>query len=277
MEKILLILNAHKPDVASINFAIRMASLSKTKLTGLFIERTDYEEVSMAQPEAFQYATYFLQTGEVAAIRADINKAVSVLRDECRFAGVELDVIVGEGEPIQQTIYESRFGDYIVVDPDLTFSHSETDVPSHFVREILSRAECPVLLAPKEFVDVDELVFCYDGSASSVFAIKQFTAQLPQFKSKPALLLEVNKSGKVEFNADHKRMMDWLKMHYPSVYYQALKGTAKEELFNYLSLKTKKLVVMGAYGRNMLSTFFRTSHADAIIRMVDLPLFIAHQ
>ena len=203
--------------------------------------------------------------------------AVSLLREECLLTGISLDVIVGEGEPVQQTIYESRFADYIILDPGLTFSQKEYDMPSGFVREVLSRAECPALLAPKEFVGVDEVVFCYDGSASSVFAIKQFIAQLPTFKNTNALLLEVNKSGREEFNGDHKRMMDWLRMHYPSVHYQALKGNAKDELFNYLSLKTKKLVVMGAYGRNMLSNFFKTSHADVIIRTLDLPLFIAHQ
>lgn len=276
MERIVLVLNAHNPDRASLEFATRMAAISGTRLTGLFLENTDSEPVLVAQPDAFQYATYLWQTGEVASIRADVDKAVGLLREECLFAGVGLDVIVDKGEPIQQTIGESRFADYIIVDPGLSFSQMEEDVPSHFVQELLSRAECPVLLAPKEFVDVDEVVFCYDGSVSSVFAIKQFTALLPVFRSHRALLLEVNRSGRAEFSDEHKRMMGWLKMHYSSVYYQALNGNAKEELFTYLFLKTGKLVVMGAYGRSLLSNFFRRSHADAIIRMVDLPLFVTH-
>jgi hypothetical protein len=33
---------------------------------------------------------------------------------------------------------------------------------------------------------------------------------------------------------------------------------------------------MGAYGRSMLSNFFKKSNADVLMRVVDLPLFVTH-
>ena len=276
MERILLIVNAHRPDASSIEFATRMAALSRTKLTTLFLENVSYEPALVAQPDVLQFSSFFLHAGGVVAKQADVDMAVGLVKEECRFAGVSLDVIVGKGDTLQQAVCESRFSDFIIMDPGMSFAQHKESLPSHFVREVLVHAECPVLLSPKEFVGIDEVVFCYDGSASSVFAIKQFTLLLPQFRTQQALLLEVNPANTGGLDDGHKRMMDWLKMHYSSVYYQALTGNAKDELFKYLFLKTQKLVILGAYGRSMLSNFFRRSHADALIRMVDLPLFITH-
>ncbi|MGZ5190837.1 MAG: universal stress protein, partial [Flavisolibacter sp.] len=68
----------------------------------------------------------------------------------------------------------------------------------------------------------------------------------------------------------------WLSAHYISVDYQSLKGDVKDELFTWFFMKERKLIVMGAYGRPMLSRFFKKSNADVLIRSVDLPLFITH-
>lgn len=276
-ERILLAVNTNRPDLASIEFATRIASLARTKLTALFLEKVYYEPVLVEQPEVLQYSVHLLQTGELAAVHADIERAMELVQEECRFAGIGLEMIADSGDPLRQTIYESRFTDLVILDPGMSFSHISDDVPSHFVKEVLLHAECPVLLSPKEFVGMEEVVFCYDRSPSSVFAIKQFTLLLPQFSNKHVVLLEVDPAGREEAHKDdRKRMMEWLNLHYRSAAYQLLKGKAKDELFNYLFLKTKTIVIMGAYGRSMLSNFFRKSHADALIRLADLPLFIAH-
>jgi hypothetical protein len=277
MERILLAVNTNRPDLASIEFATRIASLARTKLTVLFLETVHYEPILIEKPEVLQYSVHLLQTGEVTVVHADIEKAIELVQEECRFAGVDLEVIPDSGDPLRQTIYESRFADFVILDPGMSFSHIGDGVPSHFVKEVLVHAECPVLLSPREFVGMEEVVFCFDGSPSSVFAIKQFTLLLPQFRDKHVLLLEVDQAGRDETDGDdRKRMMDWLNMHYRSAACQLLRGKAKDELLNFLFLKTKTIVIMGAYGRSMLSNFFRKSHADALIRMADLPLFIAH-
>lgn len=277
MEKILLIVNASKPDQASAKFAVGLAARLQTRLTGLLIENTYQEIVPLVHPDVTPYATYLLQSGETTAIRSDVDQSVRLLREECRQKAVGLDIIIDKGEPVQQAIYESRFADFIILEPGLGFSPLDQDVPSHFVKEVLSGAECPVLLAPNEQCEVEEVIFCYDGSASSVFAIKQFAALLPVFSTKAAILLQVKEAAEDSYSDDLKRMMAWMEMHFATVYYQSLEGRSRDELFSHLLLKTNKMVVMGAYGRNFLSQFFRRSHADLLIRMVDLPIFISHR
>ena len=275
MEKIVLVLNAHRPDTASIDFACWIAKLTAAKLTGLLIDEVYAAEAPVFMAES----SYFDLTlcGETqAGVATETDRAVKLFLDECHLKKVAASICVVKGEPMQQVIAESRFADLLVIDSAMHFYKEELLLPSHFTKEVLAHAECPVLLAPAMFHDIDEIVFCYDGSASSVFAIKQLTYLFPSFADKNVLLLEVSRLHSRELDEDHRNMLEWLQAHYKAVCYQTLKGTVKDELFTFFFMKTRKLVVMGAYGRSSISTFFKRSSADVLIRTVDLPLFITH-
>lgn len=275
MEKIVVVLSARKPDTTSIDFACRIAAGTQSKLTGLFVENLYYHPPT----ESMNKDVYFQSVQEKesgSTVITDTGQAVKLFVSECGLHHITAETYIDKGEPIQEVIYESRFADLLIVDPKINFYDRVEQLPSHFTKEILSNAECPVLLAPDKAVDVEEIVFCYDGSASAVYALKQFTYLLPQFKNKKATLLEVNSSGKEEFNEDHRRIMNWLRAHYESVNYQALKGIARDELFTWFFMKSNKLAVMGSYGRSALSKFFKHNTADTLIRTVDLPIFITH-
>ena len=275
MEKFLLVINARKPDIKSIEFACRIAAYAQTKLTGFFIENLFFDYIPALETE---YPSYFetIRKKAGATVTADTEEAIKIFKEECQRNGIIAKVYVDKGEPAREVIFESRFADLLIVDPGISFSGREEQTPSSFIKEILAKAECPVLLAPDKFESAEEIIFCYDNTASSVFAIKQFTYLLPELSNKKVYLLEVNKTGREEFNESHRRMIEWLKAHYHFVYYHAIKGDGKDELFTYFFMKTKKIIVMGAYGRSMLSNLFRKSSADSLLQMVDLPLFITH-
>lgn len=272
MEKILLIIDAHKPSVAAIDFAAYMATIAQTKLTGLFIENTLHKSAATEIE-----SPYFVYTKpEDTIVTVDVEQGIRIFKEQCVKNNVLYDVVVDTGEPIQKVLYESRYADLLIMDPDINFYEMEQELPSYFVKSILMNAECSVMLAPADFTSTEEIAFCFDGSSSSVFAIKQFTYLLPEFAKTKAVLLEVKDSEKETFTEKHIRMMDWLRSHYKTVYYHILKGDVKEELFSYFFMKRNKIIVMGAYGRSLLSTFFRKSNADPLIRSIDLPLFITH-
>lgn len=275
MERILLVINARKPDVFTIDFACSIASLTHTALTGLFIENLYFEYIPVAEAKEGPYFKVTKGTS-AAPVTVDTDQAIRLFKAECQARNIKPEVYIDQGEPIQEAVYESRFADLLIIDPDINFYNREEPLPSHFVREILSKSECPVLLAPESFDGIEEIAFCYDGSTSSIFAVKQMTYLFPEMQDKKITLLEVGKSSEEHFTDSHKRMMDWLRSHYKSVCYHALKGEVKDELFNYFFMKKKMAIVMGAYGRSLLSNLFRKSSADLLIRMVDLPIFITH-
>ena len=275
MQRILVVINAHNPELESISFACKMAEVTKTKLTGLLVENLYFNYIPTGGFESPYFETYGTSSNE--PVVADIDQATRIFKEECKIKGITPDIIIDKGDPIQEIVFESRFADLVIIDADLSFYDNEEQLPSHFVKEVLAKAECPVLIAPEKFDRVNEIVFCYDGRLSSIFSVKQFTYVMPEFRGQKVTLLQVNNRSEVEFDESDRRMMEWLRAHYPSICYHALKGDAKDELFNYFFMQQNKLIVMGAYGRSMLSNFFRKSDADLLIRMVDLPLFITHK
>lgn len=274
MEKILYVINPHRPRLLSIAFASRLAARTKSRLTGLFIENLFEREKT--EPGQSYYETV-PEEGQDTIVRTDTDHAITLFTRECSNHIISCETYIDKGEPIQLVLQESRYADLLVLDPDLAFyDDSAAPMPTHFVKEMLARAECPVILASAKDVDIQEIVFCYDGSASSVFALKQATYLLPEFRDTNVLLLAVKTSDKDDTSEDEHRMMAWLQAHYTHVSYKALTGTAKDQLLTYFLRKEKKLVVLGAYGRTALSNFFRPSAADTLVRTVDLPLFITH-
>ena len=275
MEKILLVINARQPDIISIDFACRIANLARTKLTGLFIENLYFEHIPVGGIDGESYFATVNKTAN-GTTTVDTDQSIRLFKEECLRKGIQPEIYFNQGEPIQEILFESRFADLLIIHPETSFYNRKESLPSHFVKEILAKAECPVLLAPDNFENINEIVFCYDGSVSSVFAIKQLAYLLPELHDRKALLLEVNSSGKEEFSEGHRRMIDWLRSYYRSVYYHALKGEVKDQLFSYFFMKKKMLIAIGAYGRSMLSNFFHKSNADILIRTIDLPVFITH-
>ena len=275
MEKILLLINARNPHLGSIDFACQMAALAGTRVTGLFVENVYYGYVP---PGGMDNPGYFAAVAEAqaVAVTTDTEQAVRLFKEKCERAKIESQVVIDSGDPMQQVIFESRFADLLILDPMISFYGREEALPSHFIKEILLKSECPVLLAPYQFDQIDELLFCYDGSASSVFAIKQFTYLFPELKEKKVMLLEVKNTSAEAFSEKDKRMMDWLRTHYRSAYYHSLNGDVDEVLFTFLFMKRNIFVVMGAYGRPLISQLFKKSAADVLIRNIDLPLFITH-
>ncbi len=278
MEKILLVVDAINMDESALVFASYLASLTKSTITGVFLENFENEERPVLKlMNGLAYMN--LEAVEVSANRQDkislIEKNISLFKEGCANRKITCGLHRDRGVPFYELINESRFADVLVIDADTSFKKRYDGTPSEFVKDILSKAECPVIVAPERFDGVDEIVFTYYGTSSSMFAIKQFTYLFPELKDKKISVIQVNKNGEWH-DMDKYKLKEWLKEHYSDIQFEALKGETDSTLFDYLLKRKNIFLVMGAYGRNALLQFFRKSHADILIQNIMKPIFIAH-
>ncbi len=260
MEKILLAMDGYRQNTYAIDFACYLAKLTHSHLTGVFLDgASDSNEPAIVTSSA-DPALQHIQSFQAACMRRDI--AAKVHRDR--------------GVPAGDILLESRFSDLIVVDPETSFRKADNDFPGRFVRDVLLAAECPVVVSPYQFDGLNEVIFAYNGTSSSVFAIKQFTYLFPEFRNKSAIVVRVSNSEESAMEEQYK-MKEWLSAHYDNVEFVLLKGDASDELFGYLLQRKNGIVVMGAYGRGILSRFLKPSHASLLLRSINLPIFIAHR
>ncbi len=278
MEKIILGIDARQINTKALYFACYIANLTRSKLTGIFLENLPVEDVPVMKR---LYGIPYVETIVAADIPGnDLKKKVCeqnirLFREICDSKAVNCSVHRDKGVPAAELVAESRFADLLIADTDLSFRDKQEKPPSAFLNEVLAKSECPVVIAPSDFYGIDEILFAYDGNASSLFAIKQFTYLFPELYGKKITIMEVGEKGDLPIT-EKKKIGELLQMHYSSIGFQFLQGRASNELFAYLIGRKNVFVVMGAFGRNMLSAFFRPSTAELLVQTLDLPLFIAH-
>jgi hypothetical protein len=268
MKRVLVAIDARQVNINVLDFACYIATLTHSKLTGVFLDTEVQEPVS--QP-------VYSEPG--AAVINDKKKlfgeSIRVFRDACTNRGANCSVYNETTIPPADIIKETRFAELLIVDPDMSFKDRKEELPSAFIREVLAKSECPVVLAPYSFYGIDEILFAYDGGAEAAYAIKQFTYLFPGFTGKKITVLQVDESGGNLFKGKDQ-IGELLQLHYSAIGFQLLQGKAADELFGYLLGKKNIFVVMGAFGRSMLSGLVRHSTAELIIKTINLPVFIAH-
>lgn len=278
MRKILLGIDAINPDKNALDFACYLARLTRSKLTGVFLENLVAEERPvLKQMQGFAYVDWQVDENsrEHTTKMELVEKNIFFFREACLRRGVTGNVHRDRGIPADELIEESRFADLIIIDSETSFNKHYEGTPTEFVKDILKRAECPIIIAPENFDAIDEIIFTYDKSASSVSAIKQFTYLLPQLQNKKVTVVQVNTKGAWN-GTDKYKFREWLKEHYIDFHFEVEKGDSQIQLFNYLFNRKNIIVVMGAYGRNAISQLFKRSHADLLISTITQPIFIAH-
>lgn len=274
MDKILVAMDAYNISTPAIDFACYLARLTNSRLTGVFLE-----DVLSDEKPAFQ-AIAQVQGTITAAEQVELRETsteenIKLFKQSCECRSTVATIHRDRGIPLNEVIEESRFADLLVVDAETSFARKRESVPAKFVKDILAEAECPVLIAPYSFHSIDEIHFAYDGSPSAVYAIKQFTYLFPQWRQKKVTVVNVREKEQAGIEAQYK-MKEWLRQHYDNVELKVLTGDPSDQLFAYLIDKKNAMVVIGAYGRSMLSRLFRPSHAHLIVKTVNLPIFITH-
>jgi len=273
MEKILFITDGLNLDQDALEFTCYLAGFSRSTVTGIFLEnvlgnvKPILEKITSGGFQGFEKRAYETKKEIIASNR-------NSFLETCRRNTVRCNIHNDIGIPTSEVITESRYADLAVVSPNLSFDSKEDTAPSRFVKILLEESECPVLIAPESFREIEEIVFTYNGSASSVFAIKQFTYLFPNLEDIRTIILQVNDKPWTEKEKNNFR--GWLQKHYSVIGFEVLAGDTETALYTWIQQRENAIVVMGAYGRSKISQFFRRSTAELLIRALSQPIFITH-
>jgi nucleotide-binding universal stress UspA family protein len=278
MENIILAIDATNLDMSALDFACYLGRLTHSKITGVFLENLVNDEKMVLK--RMHYLTYVdweidESSTEMQQKRSKIEANILLFKEACKKRSVNFSIHCEEGVPAAEMIAESRYADIIVTDAATSFKKVFEGVPTHFVKDLLKDAECPVIIAPERLDGIDSIVFAYDGSRSAAFAMKQFTYLFPEFDDKKVTVFHVKENS--EWTAEEKqKLTGWLQNHYSAIGFETASGDAGYELLAYLFLKKNVFIVMGAYGRSAFSRFFKHSRADILVKTITQPIFITH-
>ena len=175
-------------------------------------------------------------------------------------------------------VNESVFADILILDEHMSFTNAGAHQLSNFIVDVLEDAHCPVLVVPGKFELVDNVFLCYDGTPSSVHAIKMYSYLFPEWNEKPTTLVTFNSTSSNHLSSS-ENIKDLLHQHFSNLIFDVEheKRAANAVLSFFKLYQENAFVVMGAYGRSQFSRLLKKSLANTIIKEIKVPVFITHE
>ncbi|MDP9079382.1 MAG: universal stress protein [Bacteroidota bacterium] len=277
MKKISAVFDGLKFADSTLAYAIKLAESSKALLSGVFLESFLYNSYKLDDLIGSHGLSQVKMKHLLEKDKETRLKSTAIFEQACKKAQLSYSIHHDPSFSIQEVLKESIYSDLLLINEDETFSNVPGQPPTHFIRELLASTQCPVLIIPAEYQEIEKVLLLYDGKPASVYAIKMFNYMMPWLRSKATEVVSVADTQATAELPDETLVREFIACHYPAASYTLLSGDPEEELLIYLKNSSKNsLVVLGAYQRSGVSRWFKSSMADRLMKEIDAPLFIAH-
>jgi hypothetical protein len=273
MKKIIIPFDGGHFSKGAFEFANGLQTIKPVLLSGIFLPRIDYARFFFF-PTAFSSSAYISVLEDFNG--EDIEGNAKQFAQLCKKNFIEYRVHKDLFEsPIAQLTKETRFADLMIIGGE-TFYKSAIEYGTHdYLKDALHSTECPVIIVPEEFIFPSHLVLAYDGSASSVFAIKQFACLFPELCYLKTIL--VYAGDEKQKLPDQVLIEELAARHFKDLSITNLTIDHKHDINSWLGRYKNSLVVSGSFGRSRLSELFSRSFIMDAIKDHKIPVFIAHQ
>ncbi|MEO8404705.1 MAG: universal stress protein [Chitinophagaceae bacterium] len=275
MRKILLAFDGKNFSEEALRFVAKLNDKDKILLTGAFLPQTDYASLWSYSGGGTSGKTFLpLQEDEDAKeIENNIKRFVTfchtndikhtVHKDYYDFAIPELEK-------------ESRYADLLILSSEHFYEQAGITEMNEYLKEAIHKIECPVIVIPEKTMFPDCNILCYDGTRSSVYAIRQFAYLFPELTDNPTVIFYAKEEAGKEMPEEQK-IRELVDRHFTKVEWWWLQTNPKKNIIDWLKEKQAAIVVSGAFGRSDVSMLFHKSFVAQIISAHFVPVFIAHK
>lgn len=277
MKKILVAIDATNLDKVLLENAIRFAKPYNALIVGVLLH--DIRYLNYVYGSAWdQPVIDFPAVQEAENMdKVKIKSVVLEFEKMCKEQGVNFKIHLDSGVPLDTLIQETNYADYLLINSSLNFINPRNKELSQFVKDVMHDSKCPVILISNPLSNIQQNILCYDGSHSSMKAIKMYTYNFPENAELPTTILFANENTGNHL-IDQSNFKDWLGRRYKQFEIKVLHGIAEQEVYKFLKKEgANSFVIMGAYGRSALSRFLHQSVSNSIIEKLQLPIFISHE
>ena len=272
MKKVLLAFDGLHFSKGAFEFARRLNELEPILLLGVFVPQVTIANLwSYAAPENAPLFIPLLEEDDSQVIDENIRSFEGL----CKSNGIEyrihkdfLDFALPEFKK------ETRFADLAILGSESFYENLGLADPNEYLKQALHTTECPIVLVPEHFIFPDSNIIAFDGTESSVYAMKQFAYLFPQLCRNNTMIVYV---GDAEQIPEKQYMQELAARHFGDLTFYKLDVDAKKYFATWISDRKSAILISGSFGRSALSQLFNRSFALDVIRDHQLPLFIAHK
>ncbi|MDR3680032.1 MAG: hypothetical protein P4L41_08710 [Flavipsychrobacter sp.] len=271
MKKVLIAFDGKHFSEGAFKFVCKLNEQQPILLTGVFLPVVDYAELlyslgGLSGPLYFQDVSY----DDTGIVQENIDHFTSL----CIKNGIEYRVHPDiEKHVITEVELESRYADLLVVSSELFYQNLGEETQNDYIETVLHKAECPVVLLPEHYHFPENIVLAYDGSDSSVYAIKQFAYLFPELTKLKTLLVYAGGDDIPE----QSYIEELAARHFFDLNIYHLDANPKKYFNTWLQDNGNTILVTGAYGRSVFSEMWKNSFITETIHDHKVPIFVAHR
>lgn len=274
MKKILLAFDGANFSEGAFEFAKRLNKLQPILLTGVFLPQVDYANLwSYAGAAAGPVTIPLIESSENEDIQQNIDKFKNACKEnkiEFRVHQDLLDFL------IPKLKRETRFADLLILGSESFYNNFASEEIALYMKDALHVAECPVIVVPEKYEFPESNILAFDGSESSVFAIKQFAYLFPELADNNSILVYANDDQEKDFPGKDY-IQELVGRHFKNLTLFKLELNPRKYFNTWVNEKKNPILICGAFGRSSLSQLFKKSFVADIIKEHKLPVYITHK
>ena len=270
MKKIIIPFDGGSFSKGAFKLACSLNETNPILLTGIFLPKVDYARLFFF-PTAFAAPAYIpvLEDFEEEIIEKNIEDFVALCQKSNIQYRVHKDLY---DSAIPRLTKETRFADLMIIGSEVFYTDGSAG-PFEYLKDALHNAECPVMIVPEKFNFPSQVILGYDGSESSVYAIKQFAYLFPKVCNLNTMLVYI---GDEKHNIPyHDLIEEFASAHFEKLSIRKI-GEDKSSFDQWLAEHWNPLLVSGSFNRSGISELFRRSFVIQTIKAHKTSVFIAH-
>lgn len=279
MKKIIVAIDAVTYNEYALEYAIGIAKRSGGMILGVFLHDMSY--IYSDIPGVFELVpveySHIIKKQHDDGEKLALN--MKLFNERCNAENIKHKAHFYDSTNIVEfLINESVFADVLIIDEHMSFTNSSSNEISNFLTNVLEDAHCPVLIVPHKFLPVENIFLCYDGTPSSVYAIKMYSYLFTSWSNKITSLISFNETSSNHLKHS-ENIKDLLLQHFPFLIIDVeINSKTEDSIIHFFKENCNNgFIVMGAYGRSTISRLFKKSLANTIIKEIRVPIFIAHK
>jgi hypothetical protein len=275
MKKVILAFDGSQFSEGAFAFANRMNKEQPILLIGIFLPQIDYANLwSFANGSAGGLFVPLVEDEEAEVTEKNMQRFQKLCAVNNIDNRVHKDFF---NFTLPELKKETRFADLVILGSESFYRNFTNEEPNQYLRDALHTAECPVVIVPEQFNYPETNILAFDGSASSVYAIKQFAYLFPDLcKNKTLLIYAGNKEEGVQF-PEESYIEELTARHFSDLTLFKLDFNPRKYFSTWIGDKKNAILVTGAFGRSFFSQLFRPSFVSDVINAHKIPVFITHR
>lgn len=272
MKKILLAFDGTNFSEGAFEFARRINEKDTILLTGVFLPLVSYFSLRSYAFNEGGPPMPLIEEQQFAGVKKNIER----FKTRCQNNNIEYRVHEDFDDfALPELKKETRFADLVILGSESFYNTVGIGKPNEFLEDVLHGAQCPIVVIPEKYGFPENNILAYDGSDSSIYAIKQFAYLFPELCTNDTLLIHLE-DGEQPI-PDLAYIEELASRHYPNLTILKLELPSAQYFSLWANERKNAMLICGAYGRTSLSQMFKRSFVADIIKDQKLPIFMVHR